>query len=162
MIWNEELAASLDQAGGCIAFHRTEVTRQQQLALIIAEKVNSMAEQNEKALDAKMGTSGGWGDRADGKTGEKRGEQVQERRGRGDRTRGGSRGNFLSDVINMFLTICVPQVVAEVVELDLHKGLEIRWDIPLSAQVSYVCVYMYHASFIAYVLFLSNFQAYII
>ncbi|KAJ3849720.1 eukaryotic translation initiation factor 3 subunit 8 N-terminus-domain-containing protein [Lentinula lateritia] len=92
MIWNEELAASLDQAGGCIAFHRTEVTRQQQLALIIAEKVNSMAEQNEKALDAKMGTSGGWGDRADGKAGEKRGEQVQERRGRGDRTRGGSRG----------------------------------------------------------------------
>ncbi|KAJ3793544.1 eukaryotic translation initiation factor 3 subunit 8 N-terminus-domain-containing protein [Lentinula aff. detonsa] len=92
MIWNEELAASLDQAGGCIAFHRTEVTRQQQLALTIAEKVNAMAEQNEKALDAKSGSSGGWGDRADGKTGEKRGEQVQERRGRGDRTRGGSRG----------------------------------------------------------------------
>ncbi|KAJ4468239.1 eukaryotic translation initiation factor 3 subunit 8 N-terminus-domain-containing protein, partial [Lentinula aciculospora] len=95
MIWSEELAASLDQAGGCIAFHRMEITRQQQLALIIAEKVNAMAEQNEKALDAKLGTSGGWGDRGDGKTGEKRGEQVQERRGRGDRTRGGSRGIFI-------------------------------------------------------------------
>ncbi|KAJ3975200.1 eukaryotic translation initiation factor 3 subunit 8 N-terminus-domain-containing protein [Lentinula raphanica] len=92
MIWSEELAASLDQSSGCIVFHRMEVTRQQQLALIIAEKVSAMAEQNEKALDAKLGTSGGWGDRADGKTGEKRGEQVQERRGRGDRTRGGSRG----------------------------------------------------------------------
>ncbi|KAJ3753601.1 eukaryotic translation initiation factor 3 subunit 8 N-terminus-domain-containing protein [Lentinula raphanica] len=92
MIWSEELAASLDQSSGCIVFHRTEVTRQQQLALIIAEKVSAMAEQNEKALDTKLGTSGGWGDRADGKTGEKRGEQVQERRGRGDRTRGGSRG----------------------------------------------------------------------
>jgi len=92
MIWSEELSASLDQAGGFIIFHRTEVSRQQQLALTIAEKVSAMAEQNEKALDAKMGASGGWGDRGDGKAGEKRGEQVQERRGRGDRTRGGARG----------------------------------------------------------------------
>ncbi|KIK67008.1 hypothetical protein GYMLUDRAFT_37040 [Collybiopsis luxurians FD-317 M1] len=92
MIWSEELSASLDQAGGFIVFHRTEVTRQQQLALVIAEKVNAMAEQNEKALDAKLGSSGGWGDRVDGKVGEKRGEQLQERRGRGDRTRGGARG----------------------------------------------------------------------
>ncbi|KAF5389343.1 hypothetical protein D9757_004368 [Collybiopsis confluens] len=95
MIWSEELSASLDQADGFIVFHRTEVTRQQQLALAIAEKVNAMADQNEKALDAKLGSAGGWGDRADGKTGEKRGEQPQERRGRGDRTRGargGARG----------------------------------------------------------------------
>ncbi|KAF5370895.1 hypothetical protein D9758_002037 [Tetrapyrgos nigripes] len=92
MIWSEELPASLDQSGGVIVFHRIEVSRQQQLAQIIAEKVNAMAEQNEKALDTKMGGAGGWGDRADGKQGEKRGEQAQERRGRGERTRGNTRG----------------------------------------------------------------------
>jgi len=100
MIWTEELVASLDQSSGVIVFHRVEVSRQQQLALSIAEKVNAMAEQNEKSLDQKMGmgTSGGWNDhRADGKSGEKRGEGgVQERRGRGERTRGtrggGTRG----------------------------------------------------------------------
>lgn len=101
MIWGEELSASLDQATGVIVFHRTEVTRQQQLALTIAEKVNAMADQNEKTLDAKLGASGGWGDRADGKTGEKRGEQPQERRGRGDRTRGGARGMYSPSLLRV-------------------------------------------------------------
>ncbi|ESK92951.1 eukaryotic translation initiation factor 3 subunit 8 [Moniliophthora roreri MCA 2997] len=95
MIWNEELSASLDQSGGVIVFHRVEVSRQQQLALMIAEKVNAIADQNEKILDVKMGGTAGWGDRTDGKQGEKRGEQTQERRGKreGTRgTRGGARG----------------------------------------------------------------------
>ncbi|KAF8210123.1 eukaryotic translation initiation factor 3 subunit 8 N-terminus-domain-containing protein [Mycena galopus ATCC 62051] len=95
MIWNEELSASLDQSGGVVVFHRIELSRAQQLAQTIADKVGAMVEQNEKALDIKMGGTGGWGDRADGTKGEKRGEQTQERRGRGDRTRGtrgGARG----------------------------------------------------------------------
>ncbi|KAK0241914.1 eukaryotic translation initiation factor 3 subunit 8 N-terminus-domain-containing protein [Armillaria nabsnona] len=92
MIWTEELSASLDQSGGVVVLHRVEVSRAQQLALVITDKVNAMVEQNEKTLDIKMGGSGGWGDRADGAKGEKRGEQTQERRGRGERTRGGPRG----------------------------------------------------------------------
>jgi hypothetical protein len=88
MIWNEELSASLDQSGGVVVFHRIELSRAQQLAQTIADKVGAMVEQNEKALDIKMGGTGGWGDRADGNKGEKRGEQTQERRGRGERTRG--------------------------------------------------------------------------
>ncbi|KAJ7925202.1 eukaryotic translation initiation factor 3 subunit 8 N-terminus-domain-containing protein [Mycena leptocephala] len=95
MIWNEELSASLDQSGGVVVFHRIELSRAQQLAQTIADKVGAMVEQNEKALDIKMGGTGGWGDRADGNKGEKRGEQTQERRGRGERTRGtrgGARG----------------------------------------------------------------------
>ncbi|KAJ7346516.1 eukaryotic translation initiation factor 3 subunit 8 N-terminus-domain-containing protein [Mycena albidolilacea] len=95
MIWSEELSASLDQSGGVVVFHRIELSRAQQLAQTIADKVGAMVEQNEKALDVKMGGTGGWGDRADGNKGEKRGEQTQERRGRGDRTRGargGARG----------------------------------------------------------------------
>ncbi|KAG9316530.1 eukaryotic translation initiation factor 3 subunit 8 N-terminus-domain-containing protein [Chiua virens] len=91
MIWNEELSASLDPSTGVVVFHRIELSRPQQLAQVIAEKVSNMVEQNEKALDVKLGTATGWGDRGDTK-GEKRGEQTQERRGRGDRTRGGLRG----------------------------------------------------------------------
>ncbi|KAF6762944.1 eukaryotic translation initiation factor 3 domain-containing protein [Ephemerocybe angulata] len=94
MIWSEELAASLDQAGGVVVFHRIDLTRPQQLAQIIAEKVSAMVDQNEKSLDARMGGNVGWNERQDNK-GEKRGEQTQERRGRGERTRGargGARG----------------------------------------------------------------------
>ncbi|KAK0485673.1 eukaryotic translation initiation factor 3 domain-containing protein [Armillaria novae-zelandiae] len=94
MIWTEELSASLDQSGGVVVLHRVEVSRAQQLALVITDKVNAMVEQNEKTLDIKMGGSGGWGDRADGAKGEKRGEQTQERRGRSERTRGGTRGTM--------------------------------------------------------------------
>ncbi len=88
MIWTEELPASLDQSAGIIVFHRVELTRPQQLAQILAEKVGAMVEQNEKALDIRLGGVTTWGDRVDGLKGDKRGEQTQERRGRGER-RGG-------------------------------------------------------------------------
>jgi hypothetical protein len=88
MIWTEELPASLDQSAGVIVFHRVELTRPQQLAQILAEKVGAMVEQNEKALDIRLGGATTWGDRVDGLKGDKRGEQAQERRGRGER-RGG-------------------------------------------------------------------------
>ena len=88
MIWNEELSASLDQSDGVIVFHRIELSRSQQLTQVISEKVAALVDQNEKALDMKMGGTGGWGDRNDGSKGEKRGEQTQERRGRGERARG--------------------------------------------------------------------------
>ena len=93
MIWNEELAASLDQAAGVVVFHRVEPTRLQQLALTLSEKVAQLVEQNEKALDGKLGGDRTWGDRGDGKGGEKRGEQqaTGERRQRAG-TRGGLRG----------------------------------------------------------------------
>ncbi|KAF9461334.1 eukaryotic translation initiation factor 3 subunit 8 N-terminus-domain-containing protein [Collybia nuda] len=94
MIWTEELSASLDQSGGVVVFHRIELSRTQQLAQIVADKVAAMVDQSEKALDIKMGGTGGWGERGDGTKGDKRGEQTQERRGRGERTRGtrGARG----------------------------------------------------------------------
>ncbi|KAG6820996.1 hypothetical protein H0H93_008625 [Arthromyces matolae] len=94
MIWNEELSASLDQSGDVVVFHRIELSRTQQLAQTVAEKLAAMVDQSEKSLDAKMGGTSGWTDRADIK-GDKRGEQAQERRGRGERTRGargGARG----------------------------------------------------------------------
>lgn len=92
MIWNEELSASLDQAAGVVVFHRIEVSRSQQLAQVLADKVNAMVEQNEKTLDQKLGNVTSWNDRADGTKGDKR-EQTQERR-RGGERRGGVRGEY--------------------------------------------------------------------
>jgi translation initiation factor 3 subunit C len=94
MIWNEELSASLDQAAGVVVFHRMELSRPQQLAQTIAEKLGALVDQNEKTLDNKMGGSVGWGERGDAK-GAKGGEQAQERRGRGERTRGARGTPFL-------------------------------------------------------------------
>ncbi|TCD63030.1 Translation initiation factor 3 subunit c [Steccherinum ochraceum] len=92
MIWSEELSASLDQAAGVVTFHSVELSRPQQVAQILAEKLSALVEQNEKALDQKLGNATGWNDRADGGKGDKRGEQTAERRGRGERNRGGLRG----------------------------------------------------------------------
>lgn len=93
MIWNEELSASIDQSNGVVVFHRIELSRIQQLSQVIADKVAGMVDQNEKTLDTKISGISGWGDRNEGSKNDKR-EQAQERRGRGERTRG-PRGMFL-------------------------------------------------------------------
>lgn len=90
MIWNEELSASLDQQAGVVVFHRIDMSRPQQLAQVLADKVNAMVEQNEKTLDQKLGNVTSWNDRQDGAKGDKR-EQTAERR-RGGERRGGVRG----------------------------------------------------------------------
>jgi translation initiation factor 3 subunit C len=110
MIWTEELPASLDQSAGVIIFHRVELTRPQQLAQILAEKVGAMVEQNEKALDIRLGGVTTWGDRVDGVKGDKRGEQAQERRGRGER-RGGASARGKS---------CVHSLVAFITQIRIH------------------------------------------
>lgn len=91
MIWHEELSASLNQSAGVVVFHKVELTRTQQLAQVLADKVSAMVEQSEKTLDNKLGGSTGWGDRGEGGKGDKR-EQVQERRGRTGARGGTSRG----------------------------------------------------------------------
>lgn len=88
MIWNEELSASLDQAAGVVIFHRIELSRSQQVAQVLADKISALVDQNEKMLDQKLGGGTGWGDRGEGGKGDKRGEQTQERRGRSERNRG--------------------------------------------------------------------------
>lgn len=85
MIWSEELSASLDQSAGVVVFQRIEFSRQQQLSQSTADKIAAMLDQNEKVLDMKLGGVTGWVDRSDGTKSEKRGEQTQERRGRGER-----------------------------------------------------------------------------
>ncbi|GJE95438.1 eukaryotic translation initiation factor 3 subunit 8 [Phanerochaete sordida] len=90
MIWSEELSASLDQQTDVVVFHRIEMSRSQQLAQVLADKVNALVEQNEKTLDQKLGNVTSWNDRQDGAKGDKR-EQTAERR-RGGEKRGGVRG----------------------------------------------------------------------
>lgn len=130
MIWTEELPASLDQSAGVIIFHRVELTRPQQLAQILAEKVGAMVEQNEKALDIRLGGTTTWGDRVDGLKGDKRGEQAQERRGRGER-RGGvsSRGKIAILFLVAFFThrlICTIQAQGSDEEHALRRGLGVK------------------------------------
>lgn len=92
MIWSEELAASLDQSTGTVAFHRVEMTRVQQLAQTLADRVTQMADGNAKTLDSKLGGAANWTERgADGK--KEGGDQQQERnRSRTGGQRGGGRG----------------------------------------------------------------------
>lgn len=53
MIWNDELAASLDRSDAMIIFRRMELNRVQQLSLALADRASAMLEQNEWLLDAK-------------------------------------------------------------------------------------------------------------
>ncbi|PWN54170.1 hypothetical protein IE53DRAFT_383254 [Violaceomyces palustris] len=97
MIWNEELAASLDPMNGVVVFHRLELTKVQQLSLTLAERANGMLEQNERLLDAKLGegkdrVGGGGGDR-DRDGANQSGARRESRRGGGaGRGRGRGRG----------------------------------------------------------------------
>jgi hypothetical protein len=129
MIWTEELPASLDQSAGVIVFHRVELTRPQQLAQILAEKVGALVEQNEKALDIRLGGSTAWGDRTDVLKGDKRGEQAQERRGRGERRGMSARGKLCVHNVPFIANIlaCI-QVQGLAVVHALHKALGVRHD----------------------------------
>ncbi|CAG8582803.1 11061_t:CDS:2, partial [Ambispora gerdemannii] len=58
MIWNEELAASLDQVNNAVVLHRVEPTKVQQLALMFAEKAVTFVENNERLLEQKQQQTG--------------------------------------------------------------------------------------------------------
>ncbi|KZO95596.1 hypothetical protein CALVIDRAFT_499931 [Calocera viscosa TUFC12733] len=109
MIWNEELAASLDQETGVVVFTRTELSRVQQLAQALADRVSNLVESNEKALDAKLGggpearapgEGGKGGERkeggAPGAGGERRFDRTRTQRTGAARTGTGFRGERFS------------------------------------------------------------------
>ncbi|WVQ96216.1 eukaryotic translation initiation factor 3 subunit C [Kwoniella sp. CBS 9459] len=104
MIYTDELAASLDQIDGVVIFHRVDQSEVQRLAQTLAERTANLLEQNEKALDLKLGQQQGTGQDRDQRsgatgTGAAGGEGGRgERRGRGGyRGRGGrGRGGFNS------------------------------------------------------------------
>ncbi|WVN86973.1 eukaryotic translation initiation factor 3 subunit C [Cryptococcus depauperatus CBS 7841] len=98
MIYTDELTASLDQIDGVVIFHRIEQTEIQRLAQQLAERTASMLEQNEKALDVKLGNQGQGPDRDARAAGGEGGRTQGERRGgKGTyRGRGRGRGGFNS------------------------------------------------------------------
>ncbi|KAK9734950.1 hypothetical protein RND81_04G173300 [Saponaria officinalis] len=55
MMVNEELCAKWDQTTRCIVFPEIEYTRLQALALQLTQKLSAFAENNERALEAKLG-----------------------------------------------------------------------------------------------------------
>ncbi|KAG8731640.1 Translation initiation factor 3 subunit c [Ceratobasidium sp. 423] len=100
MIWNDELAASLDSAAKAVVFRRTEVNRTQASALSLAERAANLVEMTEKALDVRVGGregGGGWGDRGDREGaglggGAGAGGEGRRRGGQGRPRGGGGRG----------------------------------------------------------------------
>lgn len=108
MIWSDELSASLDHVPSpedktqklpILIFSRVELSRLQQLAQTLADKVNTMVDNNEKALDNKLGGSAGagWAEGEKKAGGEADGRKAERatRGGRGGRgglsQRGGTR-----------------------------------------------------------------------
>ncbi|XP_033928375.1 eukaryotic translation initiation factor 3 subunit C-like isoform X4 [Melopsittacus undulatus] len=79
MIINEELMASLDQPTQTVQMHRTEPSAQQNLALQLAEKLGTLMENNERVLDHKQGSYGGYF--RDQKDGYRKGDGGYLRRG---------------------------------------------------------------------------------
>lgn len=96
MIWNEELGgASLDQIDQVVVLSKQELTKLQQLTIGLVDKVNGMAETNERYLESKIGaidrdggnrTGAGGADRKDGDI------QRGPRRGGGAKNYRGGRG----------------------------------------------------------------------
>ncbi|XP_021237656.1 eukaryotic translation initiation factor 3 subunit C-like [Numida meleagris] len=71
--------ASLDQPTQTVQMHRTEPTAQQNLALQLAEKLGALVENNERVLDHKQGSFGGYF--RDQKDGYRKGDGGYLRRG---------------------------------------------------------------------------------
>ncbi|KAK3838178.1 MAG: eukaryotic translation initiation factor 3 [Linnemannia gamsii] len=53
MVWNEELAASIDQVSNVVVLHHVELSKVQSLALAFADKAAGFVEGNEKLLELK-------------------------------------------------------------------------------------------------------------
>lgn len=54
MIHNNVLPASLDQIDQVVVFYRVELTKVQQLASSLADRVKTLNDANQKALEAKV------------------------------------------------------------------------------------------------------------
>ncbi|KAJ1974473.1 Translation initiation factor 3 subunit c [Dimargaris xerosporica] len=93
MIWNEELAASLDQVGELVIFHKVDPSRLQKLSQNLADRTAHLIDNNEKLFEQKTYHSNAR-DQEGGDDDESGGRRFQRggRRGGGPGHRGGYRG----------------------------------------------------------------------
>ncbi|KAJ1983303.1 Translation initiation factor 3 subunit c [Dimargaris verticillata] len=93
MIWNEELAASLDQVGELVIFHKVDPSRLQKLGQNLADRTAHLIDNNEKLFEQKTYNSNAR-DQEGGDDDESGGRRFQRggRRGGGPGHRGGYRG----------------------------------------------------------------------
>ncbi|CAH7686256.1 translation initiation factor eIF-3 subunit 8 [Phakopsora pachyrhizi] len=95
MIWNDELSgASLDQIEKVLVLAKQELTKLQQLTIGLIDKVNGMAETNDRYLETKLGADRDGGNRAGGGGGDRKDGEIQRgpRRGGGAKNYRGGRG----------------------------------------------------------------------
>ncbi|KAF9104265.1 Translation initiation factor 3 subunit c [Mortierella sp. GBA35] len=89
MVYNEELAASIDQVANVVQLHHVALSKMQSLALAFADKASGFVEGNEKLLEAKT-PQPQQGDRKKGALGGK--EQAKEQGGKQQHRTMGPRG----------------------------------------------------------------------
>jgi translation initiation factor 3 subunit C len=89
MVYNEELAASIDQVANVVQLHHVELSKMQSLALAFADKASGFVEGNEKLLETKT-PQPQQGDRKKGALGGK--EQTKEQGGKSQQRTMGPRG----------------------------------------------------------------------
>ena len=92
MIINEELMASLDEPTQTAIMHRTEPSRVQGLALQLADKINTLVEQNERLWETKQMPPGGFS--MTGRGFMDRGDRGYGYQQRGDRNQDRSHGQY--------------------------------------------------------------------
>lgn len=94
MIFNDELAASLDPTHNVVVFHRMELNKVQQLSLTLADRANAMLEQNEWLLDSKLGDRSSGSGGASSVPAERNADRDSGSQARRDgrRTKGSGRG----------------------------------------------------------------------
>jgi translation initiation factor 3 subunit C len=122
MIWNDELSASLDQSSGVVVFHRVQPSREQQLALSLADRVNQLVEHNEKTLDLKLG-GGNWQERSTT-------AQTTKDNTRDERSRTSARGLYRKHLSILNLTILLLGVTKGVKGSRFAQGLGNRMGNP--------------------------------
>ncbi|KAG0317212.1 Translation initiation factor 3 subunit c [Dissophora globulifera] len=95
MVWNEELAASIDQVTNVIVLHHVASSRLQSLALAFAEKAAGFVEGNEKLLESKTPQQGERPKKGPNAGKEQTsGKQQQQQRTMGPRGNRGGRNQF--------------------------------------------------------------------
>ncbi|KAG0254721.1 Translation initiation factor 3 subunit c [Mortierella polycephala] len=94
MVWNEELAASIDQVTNVVILHHVEPSKLQSLALAFADKAAGFVEGNEKLLELKTPQQGERPKKGPNANKDQTSGKQQQKRTMGPRGQRGDRNQF--------------------------------------------------------------------